>query len=522
MLLAAVVLLADLARRLAVPHPVVLVLGGLGLGFIPGVPNGSLSPNLVFFVFLPPLVYAAAFLLSPQALAGQARAVGLLATGLVLATMGAIAVAAHLSGALPWGSAFVLGAVLGPTDPVAATAVAQRLGAPTRLSTVLQGEALVNDGTGLALFKVALGAVSVGGFGLGTAVGRLVAISVGGIAVGLATSFVAAQVRKRIDETQLEIATSLVVAYAAYIIADRLGLSGVLASVAAGLYARRASGEMSGPATRVESASFWEVVTFVLESLLFLLIGLHFPSLLHSVRELPVGTVAGYAAAVAGAAIVLRLAWMFTVPYLTGATGERQRDGQTRRGARMPARERLVLGWAGMRGGVSLAAALSIPLAAGGKEFPDRPLVILLTYTTVLATLVVPALTLPAALRALGLAQPERVRTRALKARARLAEAALARAAQLESKPGAALPETAVRRARELYEMRLQRLELGLGDEGGEGDREELDAYRRLRREMLAAERAELGRLRAGRTLGVETIRELERDLDLDEARMRE
>ena len=260
-LLATVVILAGLARRLPVPHPVVLVLGGLGLGFIPGVPDVRLDPNLVFFVFLPPLVYAAAFLFSSESLFANARSITLLATGLVLVSMAGIAVVAHAVAGLPWAPAFVLGAVLGPTDPVAATAIADRLGAPHRLATILQGESLVNDGTGLAVLKVAVGTVGAAAFSPLDSIAAFLKISSGGIAVGVLVAFLSGRVRARLDEAPLEITTAVVTAYAAYVVADHLGLSGVLASVAAGLYASRSTSSTLGAATRIESYSFWEVAT---------------------------------------------------------------------------------------------------------------------------------------------------------------------------------------------------------------------------------------------------------------------
>ncbi|HEX6461598.1 MAG TPA: Na+/H+ antiporter [Thermoleophilaceae bacterium] len=514
-LLTAVVLLAALARRLPVPHPIVLVLGGLGLGFVPGAPNIRLDPNVVFFVFLPPLVYAAGFLSSSEELQANARSVFLLATGLVLMTMAGIAVVAHELTGISWGAAFVLGAVLGPTDPIAATAVAGRLGAPQRLSTILQGEALVNDGTGLAVFKIAVGVTLAGSFSLASSVGEFFKISAGGIAVGLGVAFITGRVRRRIDEPELEVTTSLITAYAAYLVADRLGLSGVLASVAAGLYVSRSASELLGPATRIESYSFWEVTTFILESLLFLLVGLEFPTLVSDLEGLSAGTLVGYAAALTGAAILLRFAWMFTVPYLTSFIDERRGRGRSR----LSSRERAVLGWSGMRGGVSLAAALSIPLAtATGASFPDRPLVILLAYTTVIGTLVPTGLTLPFLIQKLGLARPEAARARNLEARRRLVEAALARASELEDEEE--LPERAVERAREIYDLRLRRLRTRLGaEEDGDGQ-EDPDAYRRVRREMLRAERGELSKLRRERKVPGELAREIERDLDYEESRL--
>jgi monovalent cation/hydrogen antiporter len=515
LLLAAVVLLAGVASKLNAPHPVALVTGGLVLGAIPGVPRVTLDPQVIFFVFLPGLAYSAAYLVSPEALFRNARAIGLLATGLVVMTMGGIAVLAHVVVGMPWGTSFVLGAVLGPTDPVSATAVVRRLGAPQRISTILQGEALINDGTGLAVFKIAVAAVGAGGFSPAAAVGQFAKLSAGGVAVGVAAAFLASRVRMRLDEPELEITTSVVTAYAAYALADRAGFSGVLASVAAGLYARHGSHRSLGAASRLESSSFWGVATFVLESLLFLLVALDFPKLVSS-EHVGAWTLLAQVAAVGGAALAVRFAWMFTIPYLTSWV-----DRRRGREAGFSARERIVLGWAGMRGGVSLAAALSVPVtAASGEAFPDRQLVILLAYTTVVATLILPTPTLSPLIRRLGLSQPEAIRRQALEARARLAEAALRRADELERYADGFSPsDEAVRRVRDRYEMRLRRFSEQLDADDGEqpGDVEE---YHRLSHELIEVERAELRRLKRERALPQSALLEIERDLDLDESRL--
>ena len=297
--LAAVVVLAGVGRRLRAPHPVAMVLGGLAAGLLPGIPAVTLEPDVVFFVFLPPLAYAAAYAVSPEALGRQARPIALLATGLVVLTMGGVACAGHWIAGLAWTPAFVLGAVLGPTDPVAATAVMRRVGAPERLSTILQGEALVNDGTGLAVFKIALVAAA-GQLSAGGAAGRFLELAAGGIAVGVGISWLVAQIRRRMDDPEIEITLAIVSAYASYALADRLGFSGVLAAVSAGLYARRSSDYAIGPATRMESGSFWGVATFILESLLFLLIGLQLPELINGGQGVGGAQAVGYGAAVAG------------------------------------------------------------------------------------------------------------------------------------------------------------------------------------------------------------------------------
>src|SRR5581483_1085678 len=354
-LLLASTALAGLARAINVHYAIVLVIGGLVVGLASGSSAPRVDPNIVLFVFLPPLIYAASFGSSTQDLRAHARPIALLAVGLVLVTMGAVAVVVHAISHIAWGPSLVLGAILGATDPVAATSVLRRLGAPDRISTILEGESLVNDGTGLTVYKLAVAAVISGHFAIGAGIIKFVAISVGGVVIGVIAGWLSVEVRKRIDDPPIEISISLLTAYLAYIPADRLGASGVLAAVAAGLYTGGRTGLMLSPTSRLRTLGFWEALTFVLEAVLFLLIGLQLP---HITQGLAVGTPLAWGAVVVVTLVVVRMLWMFGVPLVTRVL--RPREGE-------PAEthaELLVLGWSGMRGGVSLAAALALPLTA--------------------------------------------------------------------------------------------------------------------------------------------------------------
>ena len=403
---------------------------------------------MVLFVFLPPLVYAASFGSSTQDLRAHAQAIGLLAVGLVLVTMGAVAVVAHAVAHIGWGPALVLGAILGPTDPIAATSVLRRLGAPDRISTILEGEALVNDGTGLTVYKLAVAAVVSGHFSPGLGIVKFIGVSAGGVAIGLAAGWLSVEVRKRIDEPQMEISISLLTAYLAYLPADRVGASGVLAALAAGLYTGGRAGLMLSPTSRLRTLGFWEALTFLLESVLFLLIGLQLP---HVTQGLSVGTPLLYAAAVAATLVAVRMAWMFSVPQLVRVAVPRW--GETEPGVA----ERTVLGWSGMRGGVSLAAALAVPLTAEGHAFPDRAVVIFIAYITIAATLVIPGLTLSPLIRRLGLGEEEAVAREEARARVQLAHTALRRIEDLAASEQ--LPEALLDQLRFRYEQRISRLE---------------------------------------------------------------
>ena len=317
-LLLASTVLAGVARAINVHYAIVLVLGGLAVGLVSGTSAPQVDPHIVLFVFLPPLIYAASFSSSTQDLRAHARAIGLLAVGLVLLSMTAVAAVAHAVAGIGWGPALVLGAILGPTDPIAATSVLRRLGAPDRISTILEGEALVNDGTGLTVYKLAVAAVVSGHFSPGAGIVKFIAVSAGGVAIGLAAGWVSVEIRKRIDEPQIEISISLLTAYLAYIPADRIGASGVLAAVAAGLYTGGRAGSMLSPTSRLRTLGFWEALTFLLESVLFLLIGLELP---HITRGLSVEKPLLYWAAVLATLIAVRMAWMFTVPQLRAPRG---------------------------------------------------------------------------------------------------------------------------------------------------------------------------------------------------------
>src|SRR5581483_474110 len=382
-LLLASTALAGLARVINVHYAIVLVIGGLVVGLLSGNSEPRVDPNIVLFVFLPRLISAASFGSSTLDLRANARPIALLAVGLVLVTMGAVAVVVHAISHIAWGPSLVLGAILGATDPVAATSVLRRLGAPDRISTILEGESLVNDGTGLTVYKLAVAGVVSGHFSIGAGMVKFVAVSAGGVAIGLLAGWLSVQVRKRIDDPPIEISISLLTAYLAYLPADRLGASGVLAAVAAGLYTGGRAGLMLSPTSRLRTLGFWEALTFVLESLLFLLIGLQLP---HITRGLAVGKPLAYAAVVVATLVAVRMLWMFGLGLVRRFV--RPRGGLP---PQSPA-ELIILGWSGMRGGVSLAAALALPLTAGGHPFPDRSDVIVIAYIAIAASLVIPGL----------------------------------------------------------------------------------------------------------------------------------
>jgi CPA1 family monovalent cation:H+ antiporter len=515
-LLAAVALLGALAQRVGLPYPTVLVLGGLLIGVVPGVPAVRLDPNLVLFGLLPPLVYASSFRASGFDLRPSVPHILTLAVGLVVFTLAAVALVGHYVAGLPWVAAFVLGALVAPTDPVSASAIVRRVGAPERIVAILEGESLVNDGTGLAAFQVAV-AAAAGGFSIGHGILEFVAISLGGLAIGLGVGGVVVVLRRRIDDLEIEIVLGLVAAFGSYTAAQAAGCSGVLAAVAAGLYVGLHAEDISSPEVRLRSEPFWDALSYLLESVLFLLIGLQF---LLIARHLPgpsAWTPIGQAAAVLGAAVLLRFAWMFTFARALSLLGR----AIPARVERLHPAELTVLGWSGMRGALSLAGALSIPLLAAGRAFPARDQVIFLVYAVVLGTLIVPSLTLERLVRRLGLAQSLRLRDQELEARTRVARAALDRLDALTGSDREAEAEAGLGHLRTLYELRLARLEArdhALGPAAGDAHGDRLAS---ARRELLGAERRALEDMRAERRLASEVLAAVAHDLDLDEARLR-
>ena len=508
-LLAAISLLAGLAARTGIPYPVVLVLGGLAMGLAPGIPSPEMNPDLVLVLFLPPLLYSSAFRSSVGELRANAGPILLLAIGLVLATVGGVAVVGVLIAGLPWAVAFTLGAVLGPTDPVSASAILERLGAPARIVTILEGESLVNDGTAITAFTIAVAAVGSGTFSPLHAVGTFVFEVAVGTVIGLIAAWLAGRVRPRLDPNA-ELALTLLTPFIAYIPADEIGASGVLAAVAAGLYAATQETQSTSPDSRLRIRGFWDVLVFLLNALLFILVGEQLPHIVDGIGGGFTATWVAQALAVAAAIFALRLVWMFALSPVTRAL----RRGRTGTPAQPAAR--FVLGWSAMRGGVTLALALAIPLQVDGHTFPHRSLVIFLAYTSVLITLAVPGLTLGPLIRRLGLQQGAARQRQLAEAQATILHAALEEIESLASDDR--ISEDATRRLGSAYQDRLERLD---ARRDASGDRTAAaNELRAAQRTVIGAQRQRLSELRREHRYPAEMLRQLERDLDLEEARL--
>jgi CPA1 family monovalent cation:H+ antiporter len=509
-MLGAVAAMLAVAPTLRVPFPILLVLGGLVLGILPGLPEFELQPELVFFGVLPPLLYGAAFFTSLRDLRANVRPIGLLAAGLVAMTTVAVAVVAHaVVDDLTWAGAFVLGAIVSPTDPIAATAIARRLGVPRKLVTIVEGESLVNDGTGLVLYRVAVIAVVTGSFSaLGTGA-RLVVTVIGGIAVGLAVGWLVRQVRRRLDNPPAEITISLMTGYFAFLPAELLGVSAVLAAVTAGIYLGWHTPELTTPQVRLQGLAVWEIVQYVLNALLFVLVGLQLPVVVDALGDIPGGRLLGYAALVSLTVIGVRFVWVFAVLHAPKWIARRVSSW---RGA-------VFLSWAGMRGALSLAAALALPLETdAGVPFPGRELILFLTFSVILVTLVGQGLTLPLVIRVLGLEDDGLEEREDAKARIRAAEAAIARLAELESEEW--VREDTAERVRGLYGFRASRFRARFDDADDGSIEGRSQDYQRLRRELLEAERSAVLDLRRSGVISNDVWLRVARDLDLEEQRL--
>ena len=513
----AIPMLTVIARVLDIPYPIVLVLGAIPLGFVPGVPDVELQPELVLVIFLPPLLYVAAFFADLRALRADARALSLTSIGLVLVTTCVVAVVGHELIGLPWAVAFALGAIVSPTDPVAATAIARGLGAPRRLVSIIEGESLINDSSALIAYRVAVAAAIGGSFSLVDASVDFVVAVVGGVGVGLVVGAVIAEVRRRLDDVPVEITISLATGFAAYLPAEALGVSGVLAAVTAGLYLGWLAPQVSTAQMRMQGRAVWEFMVFLLNAVLFVLIGLQLQNILDSVASIDEATLAGYALATIAAVVGTRFLWLFTTPYLIRALDRRPSQLERRVGAA----PRVVVGWAGMRGAVSLAAALALPLETdAGAPFPDRDLVIFLAYCVVLFTVVVQGLTLPALIRRLGVVDEGTEETaEEHAARIAAADAALAALDGLAAEEWTR--EDTVERLRMLYAFRRRRFATMRGDlEDHDGIVDRSLAYQRLMHDVIEAQRAAIVRMRNEGRISADVMRRVQHDLDLEESRL--
>ena len=505
--------LAVAAQRLKIPYPILLVLGGLGLAFVPGLPAVKIDPELVLLLFLPPLLYAAAWFTSWRDFAANSRPITLLAVGLVVVTTTAVAWIAHaVIPGMTWPVAFVLGAIVSPPDAVAATAVTQRLKVPRRIVTILEGESLVNDATGLVAYRFALVAVATGSFSFTHAAGRFAVVAAGGVLVGLAVGWLVAQIHRRMEDFQLETVITLLTPYAAYIPAEHLGVSGVLATVAAGGYLGWRNPQLLSALTRFRGRGVWSVLLLLFNGLVFILIGLQ----LASIRALTTGiawpSLIAYSAAVSGVAIAARLIYVPIGTYLPRLLSRRIRE----RDPNPPWQAVALIGWTGMRGIVSLALALALPLVLpNGNPFPQRAVVVVVSFAVILATLVLQGLTLPAIIKALKLKDDGADLREEREALLHASEAAVKRLTEIDDT--SIINPQLMDRVRLPYAQRLERLtEQTREDPECRLTEGESAAFRRLRGAALDAERKAVVALRNQGRISEEVLHRVQEALDLE------
>ncbi|WP_432144657.1 Na+/H+ antiporter [Streptomyces sp. bgisy084] len=509
---------AGLARRTPVPAPLLLVTAGLAASYVPGIPDYTLDPHIVLPLVLPPLLHTAALDSSYLGLRANLRPVALLSVGYVLFATFVVGYAAYLViPGLPLTAALVLGAVVAPPDAVAATAIARRLGLPHRITTILQGESLFNDATAITAYKVLVAVALGAGASWGDGIKQFAIASVGGIGVGLLLMVPLHWLRVRLRESALlENTLSLLIPFVAYAAAEQLHASGVLAVVVVALYLGHRSWQVDFE-TRLQEDAVWKMVSFILESVVFALIGLQLPVVVRGLGEFSGAQALGYAAVLFVVVVLSRFVWVFPATFLPRLLSARIRTREPEVTWTAP----VIVGWAGMRGVVSLAIAFSIPAALhGGAAFPARNLVLFLTFTTVIATLVVQGLTLPPLIRALKLPGPDAQAETLAEAQAQdgASRAAEEHLEELLQDPRNALPGPLVDRLRSVLERRRNSVweRLGAANEvtGESAD----ETYRRLAREMIEAERGVFVRLRDDGRIDDEMLRTLLRRLDLEEA----
>ncbi len=503
-LVATTIPLVALAKRVNVSYPIVLVVAGLFLGFIPGLPKIQLDPTIVLLIFLPPLLYWESITAPTDVMLENAGEIGLLAIGLVLATTVAVAVVAHaLVGGLPWSAAFVLGAIVSPTDELAAVPVLEYFHLPRHVIAIINGESLLNDATALVIFAAAIGVVTTGAFSAGDTVLHFIVAATGSVVIGFVAGRAAVELWSRIKDGQLQGIISVVLPFAAYYPAQAFGLSGVLAVVTAGVYVNRLTPRVMEPVARTRIAGFWDTLVFLANVVLFLVVGLQ----LHGIAVAAFAYhswwhVIVYALAVNAIVIVVRLALALLAEYVPIAAPADH--------AAPDWKHALIVAWSGLRGAVSLAAALAIPLTLpSGTPFPDRDLIIFVTFSVILVTLVGGGLTLPSVVRRLGVEGGTEERDELRHALLRSAEAALDRIRELQAEGRIDADHARVLRKR--FEH-TRELELA-----GE-DPEAVDhaaRHREAEREVIEAQRNAVIELRERGEIDNVVLRRVQAQLDL-------
>jgi monovalent cation/hydrogen antiporter len=505
---------ALLARRANIAPAILLLLSGIALAFVPGMPPVELPPELVLLLVLPPLIYSASVAMSWREFKHNLRPIILLAVGCVIFTACAVAAATHYLIGLPWNVGFLLGAIVAPPDVVAPLAIARKLGLPRRILVVLEGEGLANDATALILYRFAVAAISIGTFSLPKAAGSFVAIIAGEVLFGAAVGWLSLRARHYARDPQVEITLSLITPYVAYWVPEHFGGSGVIATVVCGLYMSWNGPLLISSATRLQGIFFWDLVIYLIEGLLFLLTGFQMRSLFEKSKAFPLDDILSATALVVVIVIIARFAWVYPATYLPRVLSKslRARDPSP------PWRNVFVIAFTGVRGAVSLAAALALPFALpNGEAFPYRDLILFVSFSVIFITLVGFGLGLPLVVRWLGVARAGRAEYRA-DHESEIAARREALGAALKSLDAMTddrqLADEVVKLLRARHETRINQLPDAL-----DPDTHDVSAVgTNLTRELIAAERKYIHLLLRDGKITDEIRRRIERDLDLEEA----
>jgi len=512
-LVAALVLLA---RKLALPYPVVLVLAGLGLSFVPHLPEIKLRPEIVFYFLLPPLIYPAALFTSWRDFRQNLQPILFLAIGLVLFTMVAVACVAHaIVPSIPWAAAFALGAIVSPPDAVAAASVIRRVAVPHRVVAILEGESLVNDATALVALQFAIAALMTGSFSLGAAGLRFAWVTAGGIAFGLLVGFVIRWIQQHLDDPPVQITISLLTPFIAYLPAERFHFSGILATVAAGIYLGWHSPLIVSARYRIQAFAFWDMIVFLLNGFVFIVIGLQLPGILHALAGESAVALIDEALFISAAVVLIRIAWVFPATYLPRWLIKSVRERDPHPDWRTVA----IVAWSGMRGVISLAAAFALPFVLpNGDPFPGRNYILFFTFCVILTTLVFQGLTLPIIIKKLGVRDDGKTDNEERVARLEANRAALAQLQQFAE--AGEFGAEVVGRLRAEYDERIEQLELCAANPDDCRGEIATPQYQRLQQRALDVERGTIIRLRNQRVINDDALRRIQRDLDLAEARL--
>lgn len=512
-LLSVVTALAEITDKIRVPYPILLVVAGILIGLFPGLPKVTLDPDVVFLVFLPPILYAAAWTTSWPDFKSARKPIGLLAVGAVMFTTIAIAVVVYyFVPGFSWPEAFVLGAIISPPDAVAATSATKGLGVPKRVVTILEGESLVNDATGLIAYKYAVTAVLTGVFSLWEAGFQFILVAGGGIVTGLVIGWLFRWIHRITpDNPTTDTTLTFLTPFIAYLAADEMQVSGVLSVVAAGLFLSWNSSEIFSQQTRLQARGTWDTVIFIMNGLVFILIGLQLPFILDSIH-LPTFLIVKYGLVISLAVIVGRFLWVYPFSYTPRWLGKSiDAEERTANNKMVP-----VIAWAGMRGVVSLAAAMALPLTLQGDvPFPNRDLIIFLTFCVIFSTLVIQGLSLGPLIKMLGIRPDDRHHKDEMNARLKVASAIIE---HIEENYSLALSEAVLNQIKTKYEIRIQRIRKDQMTQRLKD--EEINEFHRIQRELLEKERSHIIQMRKEGSISDEALRMMEYELDLEETRL--